>query len=74
MPPPEITFANEPTTIASTVAFTRHQSPLAALQVEHIRSRKHGGDDTLDNLRWPVSTAICTRAVMWLATTLKPSN
>jgi 5-methylcytosine-specific restriction endonuclease McrA len=26
------------------------QSPLAALHVEHILPRKHGGDDSLDNL------------------------
>lgn len=26
------------------------QSPLASLQIEHIISRKHGGDDSLDNL------------------------
>jgi hypothetical protein len=26
------------------------QSPLAALQVEHVQPRKHGGDDSLENL------------------------
>jgi predicted restriction endonuclease len=26
------------------------QSPLASLHVEHIRPKKHGGDDNLDNL------------------------
>jgi 5-methylcytosine-specific restriction endonuclease McrA len=26
------------------------QSPLASLQIEHIRSKKHGGDDDADNL------------------------
>ena len=28
----------------------QNQSPLATLQIEHIRSRKHGGDDSLENL------------------------
>jgi hypothetical protein len=28
----------------------QEQSPLAALHVEHIRPRKHGGTDSLDNL------------------------
>ena len=26
------------------------QSPLASLHVEHVRPRKHGGDDSLANL------------------------
>ncbi|MBW3540861.1 MAG: HNH endonuclease [Planctomycetes bacterium] len=26
------------------------QSPLAALQIEHVRARKHGGTDDLENL------------------------
>jgi HNH endonuclease len=29
---------------------TQSQSPLAALQIEHIRPRKHGGGDGLENL------------------------
>jgi hypothetical protein len=28
----------------------QEQSPLATLQVEHVVPRKHGGDDSLDNL------------------------
>ena len=36
-------------------------SPLAALHVEHIIPKAHGGTDTLDNLALAYIDAICTR-------------